>query len=163
MQNRFRNYEILKDFFTIEQCFLEYDPNRGASIDPHIDDCWIWGERIVTVNLLADTVLSLIKYNGEPIDRKYNLNCYYSLNNKSDDVQHSTANDVIVHIPLPRRSLIVLSDEARYMWEHFILRNDIKSRRIAIAYREFTRDYLPGGNNHSEVAEFYKQLEKLYS
>lgn len=33
---------LLKDYHTIEQCSLEYDPERGACIEPHIDDCWVW-------------------------------------------------------------------------------------------------------------------------
>lgn len=61
IQKRFAEVPVLSDFQTIEQCSLEYDPKKGASIDPHIDDCWIWGERIVTVNLLSDSVLTLTR------------------------------------------------------------------------------------------------------
>lgn len=53
VQDSLRDVPLLKNFQTIEQCSLEYTPERGASIDPHIDDCWIWGERIVTVNVLG--------------------------------------------------------------------------------------------------------------
>lgn len=59
VQQRFREIPLLRTFQTIEQCSLEYDPTKGASIDPHIDDCWIWGERVVTVNCLSDSVLTL--------------------------------------------------------------------------------------------------------
>lgn len=59
IQERFKTVPLLSDFQTIEQCSLEYDPEKGASIDPHIDDCWIWGERVVTVNCLSDSVLTL--------------------------------------------------------------------------------------------------------
>lgn len=45
LQERFNDVSLLRDYHTIEQCSLEYDPDKGASIDPHIDDCWIWGER----------------------------------------------------------------------------------------------------------------------
>lgn len=61
VQDHFKNVPLLDDFRTIEQCSLEYDPEKGASIDPHIDDCWIWGERVVTVNCLSDTVLTLVR------------------------------------------------------------------------------------------------------
>lgn len=61
IQQKFTNVPLLADFQTIEQCSLEYDPVKGASIDPHIDDCWIWGERVVTVNLLGDSVLTLTR------------------------------------------------------------------------------------------------------
>ncbi len=47
--------------------------------------------------------------------------------------------DAVVRVPLPRRSLLVMSGEPRYQWEHAILRKDIQSRRIVIAYRELVR------------------------
>lgn len=61
VQKRFKTVPLLSDYQTIEQCSLEYDPDKGASIDPHIDDCWIWGERVVTVNCLSDCILTLVK------------------------------------------------------------------------------------------------------
>jgi DNA N6-methyl adenine demethylase len=61
LQARFEKYPLLFGFQTIEQCSLEYTKERGASIDAHIDDCWVWGERIVTVNCLGDTVLTLTR------------------------------------------------------------------------------------------------------
>lgn len=64
VQERFKSVPLLaekEDFQTIEQCSLEYNPDKGASIDPHIDDCWIWGERVVTVNCLSDAVLTLVR------------------------------------------------------------------------------------------------------
>lgn len=61
VQDKFKTTPLLEDFQTIEQCSLEYDPYKGASIDPHIDDCWIWGERVVTVNCLSDSVLTLVR------------------------------------------------------------------------------------------------------
>lgn len=73
LQDRFNEVDLLKGYEVIEQCSLEYDPTKGASIDPHIDDCWIWGERIVTVNLLSDSVLTMTPYKGDK--KKYNLVC----------------------------------------------------------------------------------------
>lgn len=61
VQERFKEVPLLSDYKTIEQCSLEYNPDKGASIDPHIDDCWIWGERVVTVNCLSDSVLTLVR------------------------------------------------------------------------------------------------------
>lgn len=45
VQEKFSAVDTLKGYQTIEQCSLEYTPESGSSIDPHIDDCWIWGER----------------------------------------------------------------------------------------------------------------------
>ena len=154
VQDKFKAVSILEDFQTIEQCSLEYDPKRGASIDPHVDDCWIWGERVVTVNLLSESVLTLIR-NKHP--ERYNLDQvqhYPSVLKK--DGSRDTSGDCfvpaneseesyIVRVPMPRRSLLVLYNSARYEWEHMVLREDINETRICIAYREFTPTYLPGG------------------
>lgn len=61
VQERFESVPLLSGYRTIEQCSLEYDPEKGASIDPHIDDCWIWGERVVTVNCLSESILTLVR------------------------------------------------------------------------------------------------------
>ena len=47
--------------------------------------------------------------------------------------------DVAIRVPLPRRSLLVLTGQLRYQWEHAILRKDIHTRRIVIAYRELVQ------------------------
>ncbi|KAM8777015.1 alpha-ketoglutarate-dependent dioxygenase alkB homolog 4 isoform 2-T2 [Rhynchonycteris naso] len=39
-------YPILEDFRPVEQCNLDYCPERGSAIDPHLDDTWLWGERL---------------------------------------------------------------------------------------------------------------------
>lgn len=119
IQDRFNNYEILKGYETIEQCSLEYDPNKGASIDPHIDDCWIWGERIVTVNCLSDSVLTMTPFRTDN-NKKYNLFCaegYYSViqpdgtvstvykeigKSMLESTKPQFESDVVVRIPMPR-------------------------------------------------------------
>ena len=50
--------EELRGFTPVELCNLDYSPERGAAIDPHMDDNWIWGERLVTLNLLSSTYLT---------------------------------------------------------------------------------------------------------
>lgn len=152
IQEKFSSVPILNDYQTIEQCSLEYDPLRGASIDPHIDDCWIWGERIVTVNLLADSVLILTKYKGDK--NRYNLDLVTFM--------HRNVEDIAVRIPMPRRSLIVLYGDARYNWEHCILREDIKARRVCLAYREFTKPYLAGGAQEAEGKKIIELAENFW-
>lgn len=114
VQDKFNSVPILNKFQTIEQCSLEYNPERGASIDPHIDDCWIWGERIVTVNLLSDSVLTMTKFSGG--SKKYNLDCVekypavldksgcintnkteFKINVNSSEIKHP-----VIRIPMPR-------------------------------------------------------------
>ena len=50
--------EELGGFTPVELCNLDYSPERGSAIDPHMDDDWIWGERLVTLNLLSPTYLT---------------------------------------------------------------------------------------------------------
>ena len=134
---------LLADYKTIEQCSLEYDPIRGASIEPHIDDCWVWGERIVTINLLADSVLTMTKYLGD--ESKYNL--------KHVDIPlpNRVADNICVRIPMPSRSLLVIYGSARYQWEHCVLRRDISERRVCIALREFTKPYLNPNEENGRI------------
>lgn len=153
IQDRFEEVDLLKKFHTIEQCSLEYDPVKGASIDPHIDDCWIWGERVVTVNCLSDSVLSLTRYRGD--SQRYNLPQVdrYRKNLIPQTIPSdapSELDDIVIRVPMPRRSLIVLYGAPRYDWEHSVLREDISERRVCIAYREFTPPYL------DEAANEYK-------
>ncbi|RZF35459.1 hypothetical protein LSTR_LSTR014846 [Laodelphax striatellus] len=140
IQDRFSTVDLLRDFQTIEQCSLEYDSDRGSSIDAHIDDCWIWGERIVTVNVIGDSVLTMVPYRDT--NTRYNL-C--DAPNPFNNLSQSKVPNVVVKIPIPSRSLLVLYGEARYWWEHLIPREDIKGRRVCLAYREFTKPYLSCG------------------
>ncbi|KAL1516545.1 hypothetical protein ABEB36_000451 [Hypothenemus hampei] len=147
VQEKFKTLAILENFQTIEQCSLEYDPFRGASIEPHVDDCWIWGERIVTVNLLSDSVLTLTP-NRHP--NRYNLDLVptYPKVIQSDGVDE--IRNGIILVPMPNKSLIVMYGRARYDYEHRILRDDIQKRRVCLAYREFTPMYLSGGESEEE-------------
>ncbi|XP_075149762.1 alpha-ketoglutarate-dependent dioxygenase alkB homolog 4 [Haematobia irritans] len=171
LQQKLGENEILKNFQTIEQCSLEYDPTKGASIDPHIDDCWIWGERVVTVNCLGDTVFTLTLYK-ETLDKdlkdisKYNLNLVPSYEDRLlapllGKEKLEMYKDKVLRIPMPNLSLIILYGPARYQFEHAVLREDIVERRVCIAYREFTPMYLEGGTSYDKgliVIENAKQF-----
>ena len=116
--NRMMPVSALADFVPVELCNLEYDASRGASIDPHFDDFWLWGERLVTLNLLSDSVLCFTR----------------------DDLP-----DVEIHVLMPRRSLIVVAGEARNQWKHGIHRTDVNGRRIAMTFRELSDEFKAGG------------------
>jgi hypothetical protein len=134
-------YSILKDFLPVELCNLDYDPKRGSSIVPHLDDDWIWGERLVTLNLLSPTKVIL-----SPI---------VSLQDQSPNCE--------IWIELPARSLIVLTNEARYNWYHEIRREHIKSRRIAMTFREFTQPFLPQGQFYESIGKNILTIAKIAS
>ncbi|XP_030760782.1 alpha-ketoglutarate-dependent dioxygenase alkB homolog 4 [Sitophilus oryzae] len=174
VQDKFKTVPMLKNFQTIEQCSLEYDPEKGASIDPHVDDCWIWGERIVTVNLLSDSVLTLT-YNKRP--EKYNLDLVSSYpqvldydgdllnskNNISFNIEPLNSEIIypVVRVPMPKYSLLVMYGNARYNYEHRIFREDITDRRVCLAYREFTPTYLENGA-YFEEGNLVTQKAKIY-
>ncbi|XP_058121112.1 alpha-ketoglutarate-dependent dioxygenase alkB homolog 4 [Anopheles ziemanni] len=167
VQRRFETVPLLATFQTIEQCSLEYVPERGASIDPHIDDCWIWGERIVTVNLLSDSVLTMSPYHGAEARTKYNLHFLdqyrsHLIGQLVDEKTLATYEERIVRIPMPRRSLLVLYGPPRYQWEHAVLREDIKERRVCVAYREFTPMYLQGGSEYSQSEEIFTRAKQFW-
>lgn len=149
VQDKFARVPLMKEFQTIEQCTLEYNPERGASIDPHIDDCWIWGERIVTVNVKGDSVLTMT-YLQEKDRNRYNLALAPAEFSAFDD----KLSDIVVRIPMPERSLLVLTGQARFQWEHRVLRDDVNNLRVCLAYREFTPPYLKGGDKCNEIIDF---------
>jgi len=165
-QQKLRTVPLLSDFITIEQCAIEYRPETGACIDPHIDDCWVWGERVISISLLSPSYLTMTKYTGTA--QKYNLD-YHFCNNGEMEVpsktllRESAPSFPIVRIPMPTRSLLVLYGPARYAWEHCVLRKDISSRRICMAYREFTPEYLPAGSQYeSQGEDVIKRAEQFF-
>ncbi|XP_034406724.1 alpha-ketoglutarate-dependent dioxygenase alkB homolog 4 isoform X1 [Cyclopterus lumpus] len=124
----------LAGFHPVEQCNLDYHPQRGSAIDPHLDDSWLWGERLVTINLLSNTTLTMSLERGLP--------------------ELGLAEEVHVAVRLPRRSLVVLYGEARHRWKHAIHRDDVQERRVCSTYRELSAEFLPGG----QQAELGAQL-----
>ena len=187
VQSRFSSVSCLAGYRTVEQCSIEYRPETGAGIEPHVDDCWIWGERIVQLNLLSDAVLTCFplaedsdKTNANTGKVKYNLQDVAEYPRVLEDdatVAFNPFRDprwpdgdrsfraaspppgLAVRIPLPRRSLLVMFGSARYDWEHSILRRDIVSRRVVVAYRELTPTFLPGGGQEKLGEEILRQAE----
>lgn len=129
---RLHTHRLLKDFQSVELCNLDYRSERGSHIDPHIDDTWIWGERLITINLLSNTILCLI-----PKD------------------EHSNK---IIYIPLPRRWMIVLYGDARYEYKHAIQRRHIHGRRVAVTFREFTSK---NEKFYEENKELYEKIVRI--
>lgn len=166
IQERFEGVPLLSGFQTIEQCTLEYSADKGASIDPHIDDCWVWGERIVTVNCLGDSVLTLSPYSN--VDRK-KYNCDLVDEYKDTLITELASNETlerfsrsVIRIPMPNLSLIVLYGPPRYQFEHAVLREDIEERRVCIAYREFTPNYLKGGCDEAKGEEVLRKAQNFW-
>ncbi|XP_040005579.1 alpha-ketoglutarate-dependent dioxygenase alkB homolog 4 isoform X3 [Xiphias gladius] len=85
---RLQQEPSLAGFQPVEQCNLDYHPQRGSAIDPHLDDSWLWGERLVTINMLSNTTLTMSLEQGLP--------------------ELGLGEEVHVAVHLPRRSLVVL-------------------------------------------------------
>jgi len=187
IQDRFSTVPILSGYKTVEQCSIEYRPETGSCIEPHIDDCWIWGERIVQLNLLSPSFLTLFPAHLSEESKRYNLpdvdtypkildpvsqsvlfNPFDDKLNNGEDVEPYRRRrgkcvvEGAVRVPLPRRSLLVMYGEPRYDWEHCVLREDIVDRRVVIAYREFTPTYLPGGREGDFGKGILKTAERFW-
>ena len=101
----------MQGFEPIELNILDYDSSRGSHIAPHFDDFWIWGERIIGINLLEDTVLTF--YQGEKQ----------------------------LEVEIPRRCLYLISRESRFDWMHGIKMHHIKGRRMVCTLREIGEEF----------------------
>ena len=121
-----------KDFRPVELCNLKYDPVRGASIDPHFDDFWLWGPRLITLNIMSDSFLTMTP--SPEIDIK----------------------DCEVYVPLRRRSVVFVAGDARYKWMHSIKTQHIIGIRVAITLRELTEEFQNGPDK-----ELGKMLESV--
>ena len=129
LYERMKEHKCLADFEPVELCNLEYCSERGAHIDPHFDDSWLWGERLITVNLLSDSTLTFT----------------------SDEYP-----DLEIRVPLPRLSLIVVEGAARHSWKHGISRGDVRERRVAMTFRELSDEFRQGGQRESDGEELLK-------
>ncbi|XP_073523857.1 alpha-ketoglutarate-dependent dioxygenase alkB homolog 4 [Phyllobates terribilis] len=171
---RMKNHSVLKGFLPVEQCNLDYSSDRGSAIDPHFDDSWLWGERLVSLNLLTDTVLTMTsssvdnlplistsdrhsERNGNCLQPGINSDVVNIQSNLQDDAGARTSksalvpySDVEVAIHLPRRSLVVLYGDARYTWMHAIHREHIKQRRVCSTFRELSAEFSAGGKEESQ-------------
>ncbi|KAF5225037.1 hypothetical protein ECC02_001971 [Trypanosoma cruzi] len=100
-----------KEYHIVEVSALEYTSENSSSIDPHIDDTWVWGNRVGGLNLLEDTVMTFVNNEGTAVD-----------------------------VFLPRGAFFLLSNGSRYDWLHGIRLENIKHRRISFTFREFSND-----------------------
>merc|ERR1712136_277249 len=153
------NVDGLENFVPVEQCNLEYVPERGSCINPHFDDEWLWGERLISLNLLSDTMFTMLRENDSPTNvyalspktlEDVGCNCMDLYDFEPCNVEsyqdHISSNDIVIKIPLRRRSLVTLSKDARFEWKHAILRRDIRKRRISCVFRELSESFISGDN-----------------
>uniref|UniRef100_A0A8C4JIQ2 AlkB homolog 4, lysine demethylase n=1 Tax=Dromaius novaehollandiae TaxID=8790 RepID=A0A8C4JIQ2_DRONO len=148
-----KDYSVLDGFLPVEQCNLDYIPERGSAIDPHFDDWWLWGERLVSLNLLSKTVLSMSCDSEDSIQLFPSFSKEKELSPSGSLAQTLVpSKEVTVAIHLPRRSLVVLYGDARYKWKHAIYRKHIEHRRICVTFRELSAEFSAGGR-HEELGK----------
>lgn len=165
---------VLSGFLPVEQCNLDYRAERGSAIDPHFDDWWLWGERLVSLNLLSKTVLSM-SCDSEDTIQLFPIPSTGELNPPASFTQPSACRnpeegtncflsprlvpgkEVSVAILLPQRSLVVLHGDARYKWKHGIQRRHIEHRRVCITFRELSAEFSAGGR-HQELGKELLQI-----
>ena len=133
--------DTLADFTPVELCNLDYQPERGAHIEAHRDDTWLWGERLVTINLLSSVLLTFTYPHSPPPPSS----TPHTTQPPSGSPNSSTPPTSHVHIPLPPRSLVVVQGPARHLWLHSILSRHVISRRVGITLRELSNEFLAGG------------------
>uniref|UniRef100_A0A8C8BEV3 AlkB homolog 4, lysine demethylase n=1 Tax=Otus sunia TaxID=257818 RepID=A0A8C8BEV3_9STRI len=142
---------VLGSFLPVEQCNLDYMPERGSAIDPHFDDWWLWGERLVSLNLLSKTVLSM------SCDSEDSIQLFSTCSKENGELLPSgslvPSREVTVAIQLPRRSLVVLYGDARYKWKHAIYRKHIEHRRVCVTFRELSAEFSAGGRREEQGKE----------
>ena len=158
--------DALTDFVPVELCNLDYTPERGAHIEEHCDDSWLWGERLVTLNLLSPVLLTftLPPFTTTDHPSPHHPHTPPSAGHPSPPHPHhphtppSTGHlshphhshpppTPHIHIPLPPRSLIVVRGPARHSWLHSIQTRNVISRRVGITLRELTDEFKPGGKS----------------
>ena len=140
-------------FVPAELGCLEYTEDRGACIEPHIDDTWLWGDRFVILSLLCDCVMTFSRsIGGDGSGAKEEQG---EGDGKSDgEAGRLTRYEVQVH--LPQRSLLIVGGAGRYEWEHGIEREHIlysahkgaaaacpegERRRVSLAMRNLASDF----------------------
>ncbi|KAL3243181.1 hypothetical protein MRX96_047576 [Rhipicephalus microplus] len=142
VERKMNRCAVVSDFEAVELCNLDYNPKRGSCIDPHYDDWWLWGHRLVTFNLLSDTVLTL----SRP-EQHWMLT--------DEDLIDEPSSPAVDYSP--QRPLTVVHDrsvcDARYKWHHSILREDVSGRRVAMTVRELSEEFLEGGASADVGAE----------
>lgn len=102
------------------------DPGAG-NLDPHVDEPWIWGERVVGVSLGADAAITFIPRPACASDGTPEAACVAAQGFK---------------LQLPRRSAFVMAGAARHEWLHGIAAADVAGRRLSLTVRELAGSLL---------------------
>ncbi|CAI4232291.1 unnamed protein product [Auanema sp. JU1783] len=115
----------LGNYQPFEMCNLEYDESKKSAIEMHQDDTWIWGNRLISINLVSGSVMTLCNDTTKQL-------CY---------------------VYMPHRSLLCMADDIRYEWKHGVLAKHIQGRRIALTMREPAPEFQEGGSLYEKYGK----------
>jgi alkylated DNA repair dioxygenase AlkB len=110
--------EIIKDSGMFDSAMVA-DYSAGDILHSHKDSIRIWGDWIACLSLQSDTI---IKFAAELLT-PHKVTKFITMS-------HS--------IPIPRRSMYIMTGDARYVWTHEIER--IERERISINFRPFKKN-----------------------
>jgi hypothetical protein len=110
----------LVDFSVAGVGNLFYSNKFGSHIESHIDDYWVWGPRIIGMNLLSETIMT------------------FSIDILLDGCEKLL---FVIDFPLKPGDIYVMSGKARYLWKHAIKKENILADRIAVTIREYEEEY----------------------
>ncbi len=129
IEKKLRNLNFFDNFKIAEIGNLLYEKNKGAHIEPHIDDCWIWGNRIIGINLLSDTKMTFSRV------------CE-NINSNKNDILSCSDISFEIDLEIKKGDIYIMSDYSRYLWKHSIKQKNINEDRIVITLREFEETFL---------------------
>lgn len=102
-----------KAYRIAEVSALEYMEGKMSNFDPHVDDTWLWGDRIAGLNLNEACAVTFVNPEG-----------------------------VCCDVYLPRRAFFLMSGNCRYRWMHGIRPEHVRGRRISLTFRELSDEIL---------------------
>lgn len=88
---------------------LEYTEGNLSNFDPHVDDTWLWGNRIAGLNLNSNCAMTFVNSDGNCCD-----------------------------VCFPQRSFFLMTGACRYNWMHGIRPESVCGRRISLTFRELS-------------------------
>jgi alkylated DNA repair protein alkB family protein 8 len=106
--------EPLQEYQPDSQLNNLYEKDKGHYIYLHTDNRGMFGDTVVSISLLG--------------------NCNLVMQNALE----------VVYVPFPRRSLLLMTREARYEWKHGIPNEELMdNKRISITFREIKKEKDP--------------------
>ena len=115
--------EIIKDTGMFDNCYI-HEYASGIVLFPHVDNVGIFGEWICGLSLMSDVTMDFF-----PPDRKGEVR-YYSKKFFNDGQA----------VLLPRRSMYIMTGDARFKWAHGIRK--VENKRVSLTIRMYIDDHL---------------------